>query len=223
MEVIDHYNGIRVFSARRLAGGGRAYRQEYLNTLEKLPAVNRIFEWCAGPAFIGFSLLGAGHCNTLCIADINPENVEVCQRTIRENGLEGTVSVYLADCFDGIPETEKWDMVVGNPPHHLGDREEHKVKAGITHKGKKWIVSHDYKWETHRKFYIGLYKHLKEDGLSLIYENGVGSKPSDFIPMAKQGGLYAAYTTPTGRNPFYYFGTTHCQEVWDTRWSHGLS
>ena len=44
-----------------------------------------VYEWCAGPAFIGFSLLGHGLAETLCLADINPEAVEACRRTIADN------------------------------------------------------------------------------------------------------------------------------------------
>ena len=59
-----------------------------------MPKQARVFEWCAGPAFIGFSLLGKGQCETLCLADINPTSVAACRRTLADNGLSGRVTVY---------------------------------------------------------------------------------------------------------------------------------
>ena len=77
----------------------------------------RTFEWCAGPGFIGFSLLGHGLTDTLCLADVNPAAVDACNETIRRNGLEGRVDVYVSDGLAAIPASERWNLVVGNPPH----------------------------------------------------------------------------------------------------------
>ena len=59
----------------------------------------RAFEWCAGPRFIGFSLLGHGLCDTLCLADINPEAVSACERTIADNALTDRVSAIVPTIF----------------------------------------------------------------------------------------------------------------------------
>ena len=81
-----------------------------------MPRQARVFEWCAGPAFIGFSMLGHGLCETLCLADINPMAVTACRRTIASNGLGGSVTVYHSDDLSAIPVEEQWDLVVSNPP-----------------------------------------------------------------------------------------------------------
>src|SRR5580704_5199193 len=77
-------NGIRVNYLHHLDGGGSAFGQEYIPYLRNrgMPRQSRAFEWCAGPGFIGFSLLGCGLTETLCLADINPEAVEICRRTV---------------------------------------------------------------------------------------------------------------------------------------------
>ena len=38
--------------------------------------------------FIGFSLLAHGICDKLTVADVNPEAVECCKKTVKENKLE---------------------------------------------------------------------------------------------------------------------------------------
>jgi 16S rRNA G1207 methylase RsmC len=57
-----------------------------------------------------------GFCKTLCLADINPEAVEACRRTVADNRLEARVSVYASNNLRDIPDGEKWDLVVSNPP-----------------------------------------------------------------------------------------------------------
>ena len=77
------------------------------------------FSGARGPGFIGFALLGYGFCDTLCLADINPEAVDACRRTVIQNRLAERVAVYHSDNLDGIPASEQWDLVVGNPPHFV--------------------------------------------------------------------------------------------------------
>ena len=131
-------NGIRVHYMHHLDGGGSAFGQEYIPYLRNrgMPRQMRTFEWCAGPGFIGFSLLGGGLTETLCLADINPEAVAACRRTIAGNAIGSRVDVYVSD----NPHSEQWDLVVGNPPHypdtHVGD-----------------IRGHDPQWRIHRTFF----------------------------------------------------------------------
>ena len=62
---------------------------------------------------------GHGFCETLCLADVNPEAVEACRLTVARNGLSKRVAVYRSENLDGIPRSECWDLVVGNPPRHV--------------------------------------------------------------------------------------------------------
>src|SRR5450631_4241901 len=89
------YGGIEIRYRPEHDGGGTEFGQDYIPFLKALgmPKQQRVFEWCCGPGFIGFSLLGNGLCESLCLADINPEAVASCTRTVRVNGLGGRVSV----------------------------------------------------------------------------------------------------------------------------------
>jgi methylase of polypeptide subunit release factors len=84
-----------------------------------MPRQSRVFEWCADPGFIGFALLRYGFCDTLSLADINPEAVEACRLTVTQNGLAERVTDYDSDNLEGIPTLEQWDLLVGNPPHFV--------------------------------------------------------------------------------------------------------
>jgi hypothetical protein len=114
----------------------------FLRSLD-MPKQSRVFEWCSGPGFIGFSMLAHGLCETLCLADINDEAVEACQKTIRDNRLEARVAVYESDNLTNIPREEQWDLVVGNPPFYrtnMSRRYEHTTKTGT------YIVSSLRRW-----------------------------------------------------------------------------
>lgn len=174
------YKNIRVSYLPVLAGGGRGFGQEFIRVVkEKIGKVDHVFEFCAGPGFIGFSLLAQGLCNKLTLADINPNAVQVCRDTIVKNGLADRVSVYVSDCLDSIPETERWDLVVSNPPHWPDTYEKYKGS----------IATYDPEFTIHRKFYRDIAKFLKPNGIVLMQENGRATQYEDFIPMIRDSGL----------------------------------
>lgn len=195
------YGDLRVSYKRRLDGGGSRFGQDYLRLLRErgAPVMPRVFEWCAGPAFIGFSLLAHGFAKSLCLADINPHAVKACRRTVRENGLEARVRVHLSDNLSAIPETERWDLVVSNPPH-FADAYHGSLRA------------HDPGWQIHAGFYARVPEFLSADGVVLIQENGRGSRAETFRSMIEAAGLEIVHDSglielPGEDDPFFYLGS----------------
>ena len=172
------YGDIRVHYKDHLDGGGRTSGLDYLPLFHDLgmPRQPRVFEWCAGPAFIGFSLLGYGFCDSLCVADVNPEAIETCRRTIADNGLTGCVTAYHSDNLDAIPASEKWDLVVGNPPH-FADRSPGQLRY------------HDADWQLHRRFFAGIDRFLKPGAMIVLLENNLGSTTETFRGMIEASGF----------------------------------
>ena len=173
---------------------------EYLPLFHDLgmPRQPRVFEWCAGPGFIGFALLGYGFCDTLCLADINPEAVKACRRTVSQNGLAERVSVYHSNNLDGIPASEQWDLVVGNPPHFV-DISPVELRF------------HDEDWKLHRRFFTTIGRFLKPGGIIVLLENNRGSTAETFRSMIEASGLHIVFVhncegrrTPSART--YYLG-----------------
>ena len=175
------YNNIEVAYKENLHGGGIRFGQQFIPVVrEKFGHVGHIFEFCAGPGFIGFSLLANKLCDKLTLADINPEAIKVCEKTIKKNHLESKVAVYLSDSLDSIPETEKWDLVVGNPPHVFCSSEEEY---------KKDITLYDPNFSIHRKFYQDIRKYLKPTGSILLQEHTESTSMGDFKNMIEENGL----------------------------------
>jgi methylase of polypeptide subunit release factors len=163
-----------------------------------MPKQERAFEWCCGPGFIGFSMLGNGLCETLCLSDINPAAVSSCQHTVRANKLADRVSVYQSDNLKSIPRSEIWNLIVSNPPHFV-DQYEGDIRA------------HDPDWQIQRNFFETVSDHLAEDGVIVLQENNRGSTVEAFRPMIEQSGFDIAfmdgdYPTLTRESSFYFIG-----------------
>src|SRR5215212_221111 len=115
---VTEYHGLKLAWRPELSGGGRGFGQDYVPLVGHLfGRVGRLYEFCAGPGYIGFSLLANGLCDHLILSDLNPRAVEMMRETVRINELEAQVTVYESDGLDSIPAEEQWDLVVANPPH----------------------------------------------------------------------------------------------------------
>lgn len=194
------FAGIRVSYKGYLDGGGRGFGRDFIPLLQQygLPKQGRVFEWCAGPGFIGFSMLGHGLCSSLCLADINPEAVQACQHTVSENALSDRVSVYCSDNLLNIPSSERWDLVVSNPPHFIDE-----------YLGS--LRGHDPDWSIHREFLRTVEPFLKPGGVILLQENNAGSTVETFRPMIEQSGLKVAFSHGdlpfrTAQHQYYFIG-----------------
>jgi methylase of polypeptide subunit release factors len=174
--------GVNVHYMKHLDGGGTSFGQGYVPLLRRwnVPKQARVFEWCAGPGFIGFSLLGNDMCQTLCLADINPEAIEACRRTIWDNRLAGRVSIYHSDNLASIPPSERWDLVVGNPPHFID-----------AYVGE--LRSHDPGWRIHRTFFATVGPHLNPSAVMVLQENNRGSTVETFRAMIEDAGLSVVF------------------------------
>jgi 16S rRNA G966 N2-methylase RsmD len=198
------YGDIAVHYKKHLDGGGTYFGQDFIPLLRswEMPKQQRAFEWCAGPGFIGLSMLAHGLCETLCLADINPEAVEACRRTIAANTLETRVCVYESDNLKDIPASERWDLVVSNPPHFDDGYYQAELRA------------HDPGWRLHRGFLNDVGKFLKPDGVIVLQENNNGSTAATFQSMIDDAGLKTVFVnneiphlTPDHR--FFYLGIMH--------------
>jgi methylase of polypeptide subunit release factors len=192
--------GIVVYYKRHLDGGGSSFGQDFVPFLRGrgMPPQPRVFEWCAGPGFIGFSLLGHGLAGSLCLADINPEAVAAARRTIRAQRLQDRVTVYHSDNLADIPAAERWDLVVSNPPHFVDEM-------------PGQLKEHDAGWGLHRDFFTTVGCHLNPGGVVVLQENNRGSTAESFRGAIEAAGLRIAFVDGcaperTREDRFYFFG-----------------
>jgi 16S rRNA G966 N2-methylase RsmD len=192
-------HGIDVCFTPELDGGGSLYGPDYVPFLrsKRFRKLDRVFEWCAGPGFIGFHLLGGGACESLCLADVNPETLRFLRETVRSNGLSDRVTIYEADCLESIPASERWDLVVGNPPHYAGDR---PLQIGLGE-----LLYRDRDWALHRRFFAEVRSHLKSDGVILLQENYCFARQTTFAPLLAGSGLRLRSASPLPAHPNIFY------------------
>merc|ERR1711976_517037 len=82
---IEHSRDTQIAFLPWLNGGGIVLANGYTGyifskLIRHVGPLKRCFEWCAGPAFIGFQLLQMGYCETLALADVNPTAVAAMKR-----------------------------------------------------------------------------------------------------------------------------------------------
>ena len=178
------FGGITISYTYDLDGGGTRFGQEYVAAIKARYAGRkfaRCFEWCSGPGFIGYSLLGHGLCESLCLADIHPPAVAAARYTAEKNNLNGKVAVYESDGLSRLPDHETFDLVVGNPPFYR-----HPIYKLRMIDPRLYV---DPDWRVHRDFFAGIVKHLAPNGLILLQECQWASDIGSFEKMIGENGL----------------------------------
>lgn len=152
-ERIWHYGDIDVIYEPAVDGGGMRSAPPLIAFIQKRFGKNRrfgtVFEWCAGPGFIGFGLLAEDMCDSLCLADLNPKAIECVNKTVRANNLQGRVRAYVSDNMRSVPEHERFDLVVGNPPSFCALNPAHPFYVHLDGN----MLSHDPDWRIRSDFY----------------------------------------------------------------------
>lgn len=195
--------GLDVHFTNELAGGGNEFGAELVDFVrDYIGPVDRAFEWCAGPAFMGFDLLGRGLCQSLFLSDINPLALDICRQTIKANKLENKVALCFSDCLDDIPESESWDLVVANPPFSLSEQT-------IPQWGNP-IKYQDPNLDLHERFFRDIEKFLRPGANMLILESYTCTSEKDFSELLERNNLKLKSVHPSERYRFVY-------HMWITR------
>jgi methylase of polypeptide subunit release factors len=181
-------NRYTVIDLPELDGGGRWWASEFPRILAPVfpgRVFEKCFDWCSGPGYCGFEVLDYGMCKQLVLGDIHPLAIEYANKTIDypDNNCKDIVTAYNIGRIDQLPTSEKFDLVIGNPPHTSGVNLE--LDADQTR-----ILS-DVGWKSHKEFFQNIGNYLTDDGVILLCENaspGAGPKHI-FEPMVKSNGL----------------------------------
>jgi hypothetical protein len=164
------YLDIDVHYHNDLNGGGTLLAGPFVEFLrardDRLPSACSAFEWCAGPAFIGFALLAERICSSLFLADINPDAVECVARTVAENGLQDRVQYCVSDNFKSMPADKRFDLVVANPPNFFSIDPDHPL-GQVFHADRR---PNDPEWRLHKDFYAGIGRYLNPGALVCVSE-----------------------------------------------------
>jgi methylase of polypeptide subunit release factors len=219
-------NDIDVYYTNETNGGGEAFAEDYCNIVDGLYG-DRVFEnaleWCSGPGFIGYAMLATGLCNRITFNDIHQPALDMAELTKSKNTLySDKISIYQGSTLESIPESEKFDLVVANPPHYLSKYLASQSlgfdRLGMQIGPRNAEILVDENWKAHTDFYKHIKTRLAPNGIILIQENQAGStnRAGNFMHMVENAGLKIIreisslkhYDTKTAMQ-IYYIEVTH--------------
>lgn len=177
--VVANFAGVAILDRPGQQRGGLALGRDFPRVLNELGIgrARNLFEFAAGPGYIGFSLLAFGWGESLTLSDIDAEGLETARRTAALNGLEDRVRIFPSDVLEDIPDDRRWDLVVANPPHFLPDPGQPPS-----------IQRFDPDWDVHRRFYGSIARHMEPGGHVVMVENSAGADADLFRQMIEAGG-----------------------------------
>jgi methylase of polypeptide subunit release factors len=157
---------------------------------------NRGFEWCIGLGAIGFELLGQKICKNLSGNDYYGKAIESCKETAKRNNLIDNFRGHVSSTISGIID-DKWDLVVGNPPHcwtfeevsveHVPDHMKDNIQRCLV----------DDNMEIHAEFFKNIRSKLTDDADVFLSEADTSpDTTAKILEMAKAGGLTYVKTFP---------------------------
>jgi len=172
-------NGLIVYYEGRLDGGGSVQRHDFINALSKNEKkyFNRVFEWCSGPGYIGYNLLDQKMCDQVVFSDIHQHAIDFVNITAERNNVKDNITTYPVGEINKIPVTEKWDLVLGNPPHCFGgegaDFSYLEGQGPLEDHGidnlRRLLEDRDYK--IHIEFFENIIKYLEPNADVYLSEN----------------------------------------------------
>ncbi len=186
---IKKHNNVEVVFRKDEDGGGNEFGQEYIPIIsQKYGPLPKVYEWCSGPSFIGFSMYGAKLITKkLILSDIHSPVKDSIRETIVHNKIKDIkVSFYNTDKVSQVNENNI-DLVVSNPPHFSGLSKVQEVYPN-SKIDSRLILDQD--WKIHKEFFENIHSKLSENGVVLLQENRYASSVNDFRDMIEGAGLY---------------------------------
>jgi methylase of polypeptide subunit release factors len=186
MDNLKFKNGIHIKWNQGDDGGGSTHYPDFLNAIGTEKKYNNCLEWCAGLSAIAFSLIDAGIAKNIVLMDVYEPALIKAQENAKDNNIVDNVSIRVCDKIASLPITDKFDLVVGNPPHsptvnnitNIPDiQEEYDAVVRIT-------VDED--WELHKEFFKNITKYLNPNADLYITET---LETNIDVDWAKEAGL----------------------------------
>ena len=207
IEYVFRVEGSDIFYTPETNGGGDYFFLEYYDLVSKYYGkVDHLMEWCSGPGFIGYGMMACNLCDKLTLLDKFKPSIDIAKKTA-ENSFSNT-EVYHSDNCSVLPEDEKIDLVVGNPPHF--ENEEDAIKA-LSAMGSPVFNDHlseillDSNWDAHRDMFNQLSTRLSDDGTVCLQLHSGGSSPDTFKSMVEETGMKITATIQSAQYEGIYY------------------
>ena len=198
------YFDTNIYWTDEIDGCGNTMIDDFLDATSFITKDKKFYntlEWCSGPGFWGFGLLGTGKTEKITLSDVWEPNKPAVLQTILQNNLDEKAQFFLSDNFTNIPE-QTFDLIVANPPHFNGD-------PYVAHYDDPRKYK-DLDWSIHKNFFDNVEKYLSTDGVIVLAENVWGSNPDTFQDMITDNNLQITHHFVSKQYPLdmWYLGIT---------------
>jgi len=139
-KVFTFLSDLGVFSKNHIDFGSRLLVDTIVKEEEKKEV--SILDVGCGYGFIGIVLSSLLE-SKVTMVDVNKRAIHLCEKNIKNNGIDGTC--FLSDIYENV--TEKYDIIVSNPPIRAGK----EVVLKILLEAKKYLKKEGTLWFVIRK------------------------------------------------------------------------
>jgi len=193
--------GIKIKYHPSMEGGG-IYRSPMFIEVLSLIAPNRIFnhclEWCSGPGFIGFSLLGKGLCKQLDLADIWQPSLTAAKAVKAPCNVDTWHIRNLCD----IQPPRMYDLIVANPPWWPGNLLQNQHNR----------LGADPELTILKKFLKDAKNYLTHDGIIVLIEGQTYTGPKDISNALVDTGLELTQVLERSDQWHWFVGIEHTRD-----------
>lgn len=179
---LNLYCGYKATYHQLLEGGGIDQRRDFLFVLSKAGKVryNNALEWCSGPGVIGYELFGYNKTDKISFMDRYQPAIDNVLETAARNNILEKVTTYCTDQIKNINNDEKFDLVIGNPPHNfaLTKWKEQQERNGVSQNFNSMVYENqlridvDDEMQIHKEFLDNLQDKVTDDCDIFISEVG---------------------------------------------------
>jgi SAM-dependent methyltransferase len=181
------YNGIHFeadsCSVGKTNEGGQAAEGAIKMIQERNLKNLKVLDIGCGVGLIGLTMFSKLHkgsfISEMVFSDINFFNLHSLDRTLKGNNFSEYIGkqlrYYLSDGLNHIPDTEKFDIIICNPPHYFNkDNSDDLLSPGK-------LGTYDENWSFHASFYKICDKFLNPNGEIWFFENSVAADADKFL------------------------------------------
>jgi methylase of polypeptide subunit release factors len=149
MESLTFKNGTHIKWNPGDDGGGSSHYPDFLNAIGNDKKYKKGLEWCSGLSAVAFSLIDSKICENFVLMDIYEPALTKAKQNAEDNNIGDNITYYVCDSIHKLPKTEKFDLVVANPPHCIdGDWIVESPNSETIHR-----LTIDLNWNLHKEFY----------------------------------------------------------------------
>lgn len=153
---------------------------EYLKNIEK----PKVLDLCAGSGCIGISLAKDYSDSAVVLVEKYPEAKRYLDENITLNGAYNAMAV-LGDVFEGTANTEKYDLIVSNPPY-IPPKEMEIVSPETRFEPQTALLGGEDGLDFYRAM-IKNYKNSLKDGGMLAFEVGINEAQKVLALLEENG------------------------------------